>query len=89
MEHLIKKAYVEEGIRPIARSLGLTLDQFTIKYALSYPALTLIITVASLKELEEYAGLLMDPTQKHAIREVEDAYAEFLRLSQVNGSKAH
>ena len=84
------RSFVEERIRPIAKSLGLTLDQFAIKYVLSYPVSTLAITVTSLKELEEYAeaadGSYLKP---HVIREVEDAYAEFVRLNKANGDKAH
>jgi aryl-alcohol dehydrogenase-like predicted oxidoreductase len=47
---------VEDRLRPIATELGLTLDALAIKYVLSYPISTVLLTVTSVDELERYAS---------------------------------
>jgi len=52
---LIKaKAIVDEYVKPISDQLGITLSQLALKFILSYPVSTVIVTVTSVKELEEY-----------------------------------
>ncbi len=54
-EWLIKaKVVVDEYIKPISDQLGLSLSQLALKYVLSYPISTVMITVTSVNELEEY-----------------------------------
>lgn len=50
------RGIVERYIAPIARGLGLTLGQFALKYVLSYPISTVLLTATSVGELEEYLG---------------------------------
>ncbi|MFN3803716.1 MAG: aldo/keto reductase [Pyrobaculum sp.] len=45
---------VEKEIVPLARELGLTLGQYALKYVLSFPVTTVLLTVTSVEELEEY-----------------------------------
>ncbi|ABW01339.1 aldo/keto reductase [Caldivirga maquilingensis] len=54
-EWLIRaKAIVDNYIKPISDQLGLTLSQLALKYVLSYPISTVMVTVTSVNELEEY-----------------------------------
>ncbi|MEM0370102.1 MAG: aldo/keto reductase [Pyrobaculum sp.] len=46
---------VEREIAPLAKELGLTLGQYAVKFVLSYPVTTVLLTVTSVEELEEYA----------------------------------
>ncbi|MEM5827808.1 MAG: aldo/keto reductase, partial [Pyrobaculum sp.] len=45
----------EREIAPLAKELGLTLGQYAVKFVLSYPVTTVLLTVTSVEELEEYA----------------------------------
>lgn len=45
---------VEKEIVPLSRELGLTLGQYALKYILSFPVTTVLLTVTSVEELEEY-----------------------------------
>ncbi|MEL9989993.1 MAG: aldo/keto reductase [Thermoproteus sp.] len=46
---------VEEEIAPLAGELGLTLGQYALKFVLSFPITSVLVTATSVKELEEYA----------------------------------
>lgn len=50
----VAKELVEREIRPLARELGLTLGQYALKFVLSFPVTTVVLTVTSTSELEEY-----------------------------------
>jgi Predicted oxidoreductases (related to aryl-alcohol dehydrogenases) len=55
-EWLIKaRALVEREIAPLARELGLTLAQYAVKYVLSFPVASVVVTATAPEELEEYA----------------------------------
>nr|KJR73497.1 MAG: aldo/keto reductase [Thermoproteus sp. AZ2] len=45
----------EREIAPLAKELGLTLSQYALKYVLSYPIATVVVTATSPEELEEFA----------------------------------
>ena len=54
-EWLIRaKAIVDDYVKPISDQLGLKLSQLALKYVLSYPVSTVMVTVTSVNELEEY-----------------------------------
>lgn len=56
-EWLIRaRGIVEKYVRPIARELGLSLDELAIKYVLSYPISTVLLTATSVEELERYTS---------------------------------
>jgi len=56
-EWLIKaRALVEREIAPLARELGLTLAQYAVKYVLSFPVASVVVTATAPEELEEYAA---------------------------------
>ncbi|MFP3301572.1 MAG: aldo/keto reductase [Caldivirga sp.] len=83
---LIKaKAIVDEYIKPISDQLGITLSQLALKFVLSYPVSTVIVTVTSIKELEEYVeaadGSYLSP---RVLGDLERLYDELIsiRLSQ-------
>ena len=75
-EWLIRaKAIVDEYVKPISDELGLTLSQLALKYVLSYPISTVMITVTSVNELEEYVkavdGSYLNPS---LVRRLEELY---------------
>jgi len=83
---LIKaKAIVDEYVKPISDQLGITLSQLALKFVLSYPVSTVIVTVTSVKELEEYVeaadGGYLSP---RVLGDLERLYDELIsiRLSQ-------
>ena len=83
---LIKaKAIVDEYVKPISDQLGITLSQLALKFVLSYPVSTVIVTVTSVKELEEYVeaanGSYLSP---RVLGDLERLYDELIsiRLSQ-------
>ena len=83
---LIKaKAIVDEYVKPISDQLGITLSQLALKFILSYPVSTVIVTVTSVKELEEYVeaadGSYLSP---RVLGDLERLYDELIsiRLSQ-------
>ncbi|WP_238377750.1 aldo/keto reductase [Caldivirga sp. MU80] len=83
---LIKaKAIVDEYVKPISDQLGITLSQLALKFILSYPVSTVIVTVTSVKELEEYVeaadGGYLSP---RVLGDLERLYDELIsiRLSQ-------
>jgi aryl-alcohol dehydrogenase-like predicted oxidoreductase len=47
---------VEAEIAPLARELGLSLGQYAVKFVLSFPVTSVVVTATSLEELEEYAS---------------------------------
>lgn len=47
---------VENGVKPLAGELGYTLGQYALKFILSFPVSTVLVTVLSPEELEEYAA---------------------------------
>lgn len=53
----LKKAreIVEREVAPLARRLGLTLGQYALKFVLSFPITSVLVTATSEEELEEYA----------------------------------
>ncbi len=54
-EWLIRaKAIVDYYVKPISDQLGVKLSQLALKYVLSYPVSTVMVTVTSVNELEEY-----------------------------------
>ncbi len=56
-EWLVKaRALVEREIAPLARELGLTLAQYAVKYVLSFPVASVVVTATTPEELEEYAA---------------------------------
>jgi aryl-alcohol dehydrogenase-like predicted oxidoreductase len=83
---LIKaKAIVDEYVKPISDQLGITLSQLALKFVLSYPVSTVIVTVTSVKELEECVeaadGGYLSP---RVLGDLERLYDELIsiRLSQ-------
>ena len=55
-EWLLKaRRLVESEIVPLARELGLTLGQYALKFVLSYPITSVVVTATTVEELEEYA----------------------------------
>ena len=55
-EWLLKaRRLVEAEIIPLAKELGLTLGQYALKFVLSFPITSVVITATSVEELEEYA----------------------------------
>ena len=79
------KAIVDEYVKPISDQLGITLSQLALKFILSYPVSTVIVTVTSVKELEEYVeaadGGYLSP---RVLGDLERLYDELIsiRLSQ-------
>lgn len=76
-EWLIKaKAIVDEYIKPISDQLGLSLSQLALKYILSYPISTVMVTVTSVNELEEYVeasdGSYLNPSLVKRFEELYD-----------------
>jgi len=56
-EWLVKaRALVEREIAPLAKELGLTLAQYAVKYVLSFPVASVVVTATTPEELEEYAA---------------------------------
>jgi len=49
------RAVVEREVAPLARELGLTLAQYAVKYVLSFPVASVVVTAMASEELEEYA----------------------------------
>ncbi|MGC9117898.1 MAG: aldo/keto reductase [Thermoproteus sp.] len=45
----------EREVAPLARELGLTLGQYALKFVLSFPVTSVLVTATSVEELEEYA----------------------------------
>lgn len=45
---------VDEYVRPLARELGLSLSQYALKYVLSYPITTVVVTATRPEELREF-----------------------------------
>ncbi|MGC8571011.1 MAG: aldo/keto reductase [Caldivirga sp.] len=81
-EWLIKaKSIVDEYIKPISDELGLTLGQLALKYVLSYPISTVMVTVTSVKELEEYIDAADgDYLSPGVVSELEKLYDEVIRV---------
>jgi Predicted oxidoreductases (related to aryl-alcohol dehydrogenases) len=50
------RAVVEREVAPLARELGLTLAQYAVKYVLSFPVASVVVTATAPEELEEYAA---------------------------------
>ncbi len=53
----LKKAreVVEREVAPLARELGLSLGQYALKFVLSFPITSVLVTATNEEELEEYA----------------------------------
>ncbi|CCC81028.1 aldo/keto reductase [Thermoproteus tenax] len=47
---------VEREVAPLARELGYTLGQYALKFVLSFPITSVLVTATSVDELEEYAA---------------------------------
>jgi aryl-alcohol dehydrogenase-like predicted oxidoreductase len=47
---------VEREVAPLTRELGLTLAQYAVKYVLSFPVASVVVTATAPEELEEYAA---------------------------------
>ncbi|AFA40250.1 putative oxidoreductases (related to aryl-alcohol dehydrogenases) [Pyrobaculum oguniense TE7] len=55
-EWLIKaRKLVEAEVAPLAKELGYTLGQYALKFVLSFPVTSVLVTATSVEELEEYA----------------------------------
>lgn len=66
---------VERDVLPLARETGYTLAQYAIKFVLTFPVTTVVVTATTPEELEEYAAASDGkPLPKHHIEELTSAY---------------
>ena len=74
-EWLLKaRRLVEAEVAPLARELGYTLGQYALKFVLSFPITSVVVTATTVEELEEYAAASDGkPLPKHHL----EALAEF------------
>ncbi len=72
--------FTNTRIKPIAQSLGMDLETLAIKYVLSYPISTVMITATSIEELMKYVGAADgNYLNDDAVRALESLYAEFTK----------
>lgn len=73
---------VEREVAPLARELGLTLGQYALKFVLSFPITSVLVTATTEEELEEYAeasdGKPLPEEHLKALAELWEKYKEEL-----------
>ncbi|MEZ0318450.1 MAG: aldo/keto reductase [Pyrobaculum sp.] len=68
---------VEREIAPLARELGLTLGQYALKFVLSFPITSVLVTATTVEELEEYVEASDGkPLPKHHLQALEEFWRE-------------
>ncbi len=75
-EWLVKaRRLVENRVKPFAEELGYTLGQYALKFVLSFPISTVLVTVTSPEELEEYVAASDGKAlPEHHVRELVTLY---------------
>jgi len=67
---------VEREVAPLARELGLTLGQYALKFVLSFPVTSVLVTATTVQELEEYAEASDGkPLPEHHMKALEELWA--------------
>jgi len=70
--------FTNTRIRPIAKSLGMDLETLAIKYVLTYPISTVMVTATSIDELVKYVNAADgNYLNSDVIKTLEKLYAEF------------
>ena len=81
--------FVNNRIRPIGRSLNMDLDTLALKFILSYPVDTVIVTTTSVEELIKYADTSDDNyLPNDVIKLLEKLYNEFTNILVKNPSSS-
>jgi aryl-alcohol dehydrogenase-like predicted oxidoreductase len=79
--------FVSNRIRPIGRSLNMDLDTLALKFVLSYPIDTVIVTTTSVEELIKYADVSDgNYLPNDVIKLLEELYGEFTSILVKNPS---
>ncbi len=72
--------FTNTRIKPIAQSLSMDLETLAIKYVLSYPVSTVMVTAANAEELVRYVGAADgNYLSDDVIKSLESLYAEFTK----------
>ncbi|BDR91899.1 aldo/keto reductase [Vulcanisaeta souniana] len=72
--------FTNTRIKPIAQSLGMDLETLAIKYVLSYPVSTVMVTATNAEELMKYVGTAdSDYLSDGVIKTLENLYEEFTK----------
>jgi len=80
---------VNNRIRPIGGSLNMDLDTLALKFILSYPVDTVIVTTTSVEELIKYADTSDDNyLPNDVIKLLEKLYNEFTNILVKNPSSS-
>ncbi|ADN50442.1 aldo/keto reductase [Vulcanisaeta distributa] len=72
--------FTDTRIKPIAQSLGMDLETLAIKYVLSYPVSTVMVTAISIEELTKYANAADgNYLSNNTVKALESLYEEFTK----------